>query len=72
MNETEFVPMDTTASVLWSGENPKPCTSTSPFIQWAQVARLQVAQADDTQQLVIDRVGDRKGVGKLLCFNQFN
>jgi hypothetical protein len=31
MKVTEFEPIDTTASVRWSGEKPMPCTSTWPL-----------------------------------------
>ena len=30
INVTELDPIETTSSVLWSGEKPRPCTSSSP------------------------------------------
>ncbi len=35
-------------------------------VEGTQVGRRRVAQADDAQQLVVDRVGNRDGVGELL------
>ena len=52
--------------VLWSGEKPMPWTSNLALVERAEIARLRIAEADDAEQLVVDGIGDRNGVGELL------
>jgi hypothetical protein len=36
------------------------------FIEWAEISRLRIAEPDDADQLIVEGIGDRNGVGELL------
>ena len=65
MKVTELDPMDTTASVRWSGEKPQSVHQQLPAVQGAEIAGRRIAEADHAQQRVVRGIRDRDGVGKL-------
>src|SRR5262245_20470923 len=66
MKFTAFEPIATTARVRWSGEKPKAVHQQLAAIERAETRRQWIAESDHAEQLVVDGIGDRDGVGELL------
>ena len=65
MKVTEFDPIETTASVLWSGEIAHAVDQHLALVERAEIAGLGIAEPDHAEQLVVDGIGDRDRVRKL-------
>jgi hypothetical protein len=62
MNVTELDPMETTASVRPSGENPSPVHQELAAVERGEVRRQRVAESNHSEQLVGRGIDDRNGV----------